>query len=254
MNCVKCGKSAHSLIDTFCSDCGSLLSSAAPENLRRPKNDLAWESILRDSPFLGSLFHTVIVTILHPDRFFRKAVERNHPFHAAWLYGIIVGNIGLLASWFWSGLLFRHGSASLLGNSYFGQDITSPFTLLFSPFLISLHFVLIAAYASIAFRMGCSKRVPFSQVFRICCYAETPVVLSVIPVAGTAAAAVLWVYTVLTGFHHLYAVRRTKAFVLLTLPVIVLCAGVLVIAAAVMTGASLVGPGRITDWFTSGRF
>ncbi|MBN1306270.1 MAG: hypothetical protein JXA18_00015 [Chitinispirillaceae bacterium] len=249
MKCSHCGKVIPYSTGAFCSQCGAPLSSGnVAEATGVPEDTPAWETERRLTRTFQTLFRTIFEVIFSPDRFFRKAVSKNLPVFPAWIFALAAGSISLLAAWFWSTLLKKYGCSFTSSYHFLAGDIPLPYMLIASPFFLSLQLVLTAGYITVILRLSRLKKVFFSQAFRVLCYAESPLVLQIIPLIGTFIGSLLWLYAVLTGLHHLYAASRLKVFFLLLIPFFACAVFFLIVAIAGVLGGIIAGGGFLQEW------
>jgi hypothetical protein len=249
MKCPQCGSIANISTTTFCSDCGCLLSSATTKT-RFNASTLLWETNHRRFAFFKVLNRTVAQFLFHPDKWFSEVAQKKAPIAPAWQYGLIIGSIGLLGSWFWTIVLRKYSYFAVLHYQFFNQELTSPLTLIAAPLLISLQFFLITLYAFVMLRLNSRNKVSFLETFRIICYAETPTILQVIPIIGTLLSIILWIFALLTGLHYLYGMSRGKVLFILLLPFLILFAFVMIIVIAGIIGGIIAGTGLSHEWWS----
>ncbi|MBN1575810.1 MAG: YIP1 family protein [Chitinispirillaceae bacterium] len=249
MKCPHCGKIIPYSAGFFCNQCGALLSSGTFVAPAAPPPDLpAWETEKRLTTTLQTLFQTIFEVIFSPDRFFKKAVAKKFSALPAWIFGLAAGSIGLLAALFWSTIFRKYGRSFTSTYFLLTDEIPLPYMLIAAPFFFSLQLFFTAAYIHIMLRFSRLKKASFSQTFRILCYAESPLVLQIIPLIGTLAGSLLSLYALLTGLHHLYTAGRVKLLFLLLLPFIALAAFILIVAIAGVLGGIIAGTGFLQEW------
>jgi hypothetical protein len=244
MRCPRCGNISPLSTTAFCSQCGALISSGEIETSSAlPTDHIAWETDQRRTAPLLTLFSTILEVIVHPDRFYKKAAAERYSAVPAWIFGLAAGSIGLLAAWFWSTLFMNYGKNAPFIFSCLVGEVPLPWILIATPFFLTFQFVLAASYVKIVMSMGRLKNATFAQIFRILCYAESPMVVQIIPLIGTFAGSLLWLYDILTGLHHLYAASRLRIFFLLLLPFFILIGLILIVIIAGVLGGILAGTG-----------
>jgi hypothetical protein len=260
MKCPQCGKTTPFVCGSFCSYCGALItsqerSSSPYSSLQPPTLDvlesktIPWESEQRKStPFLA-LYATFCESLFHPNSFFKLAVNRKQDSIAPALwYGLITGSIGIITTWMWCEIYAKFGQSFTDYTSLFGNTFVSPSMLIATPLLILLQMMSIALYTSFMMHFSKCQNASIGQIVRILCYAESTSVIQMIPVVGSFASIILWVYSVLTGFHHLYGVSRMKVVVALVLPLIIMSVLLTIIVVAGVVGGVIAGAGFLQNW------
>ena len=237
MKCAKCGTESHFESNNFCANCGALLSSVSDDNQSHGTPGLSWESpFFSEAPF-SALYTTLIALLQHPRQTLSEIADKPHRSRKALLYAMIVGSIGMTASWGWTTLLAKSLSDLPLNEMLIDKSLSSPVTLIFSPFLLLFQLLFLTLYTGVLLKLFHSRKVSFRRTLRMICYAETPMVLQVIPVFGMIIASILWIYSFLTGIHYLYHISRIKLVFLLMLPVLLfLVLGIVIIVAALAGG------------------
>lgn len=236
MKCQKCGTEILFNNDKFCSNCGALLADATENASHQTATCLAWESTLfAEAPF-SALLKTITAILMHPKKTLTVIARKPNSSRHALLYGLIIGGIGMIASWGWSAFFARFISATPFKTMLFNQGFSSPFVLMFTPVLLIMQFFLVTLYVTVLLKIFHRNEVTFKQTLRMISYAETPVVLQCIPLFGALAATFMWIYTFITGLHLLYRINRIKLVLVLSLPPLAfLFIGVVILIAA-MTG------------------
>lgn len=249
MLCNNCNNPVSLLSSNFCSNCGAFLASPPPTTPAEP-SQIAWEENNQRYSATGvTLLKTLRAVLFHPNRFFSLIAKQKQRTGPAWAFALIIGGAGLLASWFWSVLLLRYaGTAS--GTWLFSGNAVSAATLLAAPMLISLEMLLLSFYIIFVMHLTRAKHVPFSQLFRTLCYTEAAMVIQIIPILGTTIASAVWLYSLLTALHKLYAVNRLKLFFLLLLPLFLLGLLFVILLVALLAGVILTGGSSLSNWLS----
>jgi|GEM_PF-1822346 len=253
MKCDRCGNDTLFDGENFCPRCGAFLNrKRSGETVVKPSGEhcIAWEGPQRGSAPVAALWSTVKAALLHPGYFYGLVAAQARPVMPAWIFGLIAGGISLVASALWSTLLIRYGYPPAGEEALFGIGVTAPSTLIAAPFVISMELLFSTAYIHLMMRLGRLRKVPFAQTFRLLCYAQSALLLSVIPVIGIAVGSVLWLYAVLTGLHHLHNASRMRTFFALLLPMLAFVGILTVLMTAGILGGILAGSGIIRTPFS----
>jgi len=257
MKCPQCGTLSPFSTGTFCSHCGALLHAKTENSGSTPleeafilEPDVPWESSLRTRVPLKALYTTFIEVIFHPDRFYRAAAaSKSQLFPALW-YGLICGSIGIIGSWLWSEVLIKYGQSLDSFSALFGSLNISSSSLIMTPFMLLCQFFILALYTRFIMHFSGGKKPPLSGIIRILCYAESTSLLLYIPAFGYGIAIVAGVYSILTGYHHLFGVSRKKIFFILILPLFIIIGCIMLIIVAGIIGGTIVGAGFLQQWLS----
>lgn len=253
MKCDRCGNEALFDRENFCPRCGAFLDrERAEKTVVKPsgKDCIAWEGPKRDRAPLAALWSTVKLALLHPKDFYGLVAAQVRPVMPAWIFGLIAGGISLVATALWSTLLIRYGYPPAGEEALFDIGMTSPSTLIAAPLVISMDLLFFTVYIHLMMRLGRLRKVPVAQTFRLICYAQSPLLLSVIPVIGIPAGSILYFYAILTGLHHLHGASRMRVFLALFLPLLTLFGILIVLMTAGFIGGILAGSGIMRTPFS----
>ena len=251
MMCLYCGNRSLLSSDTFCNTCGALFPTnrRATKKKNTSRDCLLWETKQRTQSLFKTLNFTVSQFLFQPSNSFSLVSRNPDRIGPAWKYGLVIGSIGLTGSFIWAFVLHYSVFASFK-HIPFGRNISSPYMLITAPIIISLQFFITAMYSSIIFRLTSRQQIPFSQVFRVICYAETPALLQMIPVLGTVTGSILWVYSLCTGLHELYKISRIRVLLTLLLPAIILITFVIIIVSAGILGGIIAESTMTQKWWS----
>jgi hypothetical protein len=245
MQCHQCGTEILFNDGKFCSNCGAFLSDTHEDQTHRNGPSLAWESTLIEEEPFSALFKTISAVLMQPKKTLTYIAEKPNSSRHALLYGLIIGGIGMIASWGWSAFFARCMSASQLKTMLLNQGLYSPVVLTLAPVLLVTQFFFLTLYVVVLMKIFHRNEISFKQTLRMICYAETPVVLHLVPLFGALAAAFMWIYTLLTGIHLLYGISRIKLVMVLSLPAVSVLFIIAVIFIAAMTGGIAAGTGML---------
>ena len=248
IHCPRCAAVFALSEATFCPRCGTRLPERKIAATPVSTAPFEWDNILRNAGPFGLLISTVAEALFHPSRFYRTAVVHSSRLLPAWLYAMIVGGIGLTASWAWMHLIPDGSAVSPLNRLLCGGGAISPSTLATAPVLLSIQLVLTALYVFTMFRLSRLKRCRFTDLLRILCYTETPVLLQVIPLVGPLLSSLLWVYGLLTALHELYEGSRVRMLFHLLVPFAAIIAIFLIVLLSGIIGGIVAGAEMLPDW------
>lgn len=250
MNCPQCGVTSPFASGSFCRNCGTFIAPSAHTIIAAPNDsDIPWESSHNAEAPLTALLLTLSACMFHPVRFFSEiAASKKESLRPALWYGLITGSFGVLASWMWGELYVKFGQSFTDYTTLFGNSFASPSMLIATPILMLIQFALIGSYTWFVMRFCKSTKASISEIFRVLCYAESASVLLLIPIVGSFASIILWIYMILEGFHHLFLVSKLKVFIMLLLPLLLLSVLVAIIAGAALMGGIMAGTGVLQQW------
>ena|GEM_PF-1866537 len=248
--CPKCGAELHSGMPQ-CRICGFFIAEkhGAIQQLPPPfLQPLAWESIA-SLGIAKALIRSMALCMLKPKRFFEQ-VSRSHDIFMAWIYGMIVGSLGLVFNFIW-GNLYAAIAENALGNTGFNYTPSAgptAFALVMTPVIISANIVSLSVYCHIIFWLFCRQKRSLGDTFRIICYAHTPAFLTVIPLAGTIISTVWILYLVVAGEAYIHKIGRLKAFIILAFPLCVLGAVLILFCIILLAAAGLAAGSFFKDF------
>ncbi|MBN1757676.1 MAG: hypothetical protein JW863_05135 [Chitinispirillaceae bacterium] len=248
MHCTHCNRFLHEPAGISCPYCGTRIRINDEGKTGETEARFPWDSLFHDSNPLRLLTITATDALFHPSRFYRDAAARSRKLLPALLYMFIIGGIGITGAWV-STRWFPAGDGIAIYHSlFFDNGMISPAALATSPLLLSLELLLTALYVFITLRLSRFRRCAFSDLIRILCYTETPMLLQIIPFIGTFLALPLWIYSLLTALHALHEESRLRILFQLLLPLIVAAALALIIILSGILGGIIAGTGMLPDW------
>lgn len=214
--CPKCGSTQiqNNLLG-FCQSCGHPLASAVA--VQWPTGDsMPWENIEKLG-FFTALYRTATQILFTPSVFFANTGRTYH----AWLYGLVIGSLGLIAGFM---SLYFLPSLATENLSLYGLNPKnySAAALISAPLIISTNCLFTAVYCQIMLTLTGVKKNSLWATFRISCYAQTASLFGVIPAVGNIVAPCWFIYLMITGISRTHGIGRIRAFFIITLPVIVI--------------------------------
>jgi hypothetical protein len=233
---------------TGCPRCGARFSESDEATIPVNTDQFPWDAVVHNPMPFRLLSATITEALFHPSHFYRNVVDHSRKLFPAWIYAMIAGGIGLTSSWIWSYWTFHNRSTGLFGSIFSGGDGVPASTLVFAPLLVSAVVLFSAVYISIFLRLSRLKRCSFSQLLRVLCYTETPMLLQIVPVIGPLLAFIVWVYSLLTALRILYEGSRVKILFHLMLPFVLLATLLLIILLSGILGGIIARAGALPDW------
>lgn len=229
MICSKCGFTDNDILPGFaCSSCGSIFSTST-DSYHPIEQTPLWETNhAKAFPFTAFL-KTVKEIFLKPDQFF-KQISPKSQIPSALLFALICGSIGYTFLFLWSQLFPEQLSEMYEGTESFftGKESSPATTLLFTPILITLEILFIAFYTHSMLFITRTKKHSFSSTLKIVSYAQCALLLNVIPVTGSLFSVIYMFFLLLTGIQQKNETGKFKVFLIITLPLIIVCTLVLI--------------------------
>lgn len=228
MICSRCGFPDNDILPGFsCSSCGTIYSSEPKTRIYQHQVP-PWETTdAKEIPFTTFL-KAVKEIFINPDRFFKQISSKDQVLTAL-LFALLCGSIGYTMQFLWSQLFPEQLSDMYEGTSSLFTDdgASSATTLLFTPILIMIQIFFITLYTHSMLVITHTKKSPFLSTLKIVSFAQGALLLYFIPVVGSFFSAVYMFFLLLTGIKHKHEIGKFKAFLIVTLPIIII--GVLVL-------------------------
>ena len=228
MICSRCGFTASGFMpDYSCPSCGGIYSSQIEK--KQLPSEIPWESNIAKENAFSSFFETVKDVLLKPEHFFKQLLPEGNIL-SGWLFALLVGSIGYTIQFIWSQIFpnqfsdFYNSSESLFSNQNSSAE-----TLLFTPLIITFKIWAITFYIHFMLMITRVKRVSMKGTFKVVSYAQSAMILQIIPVFGTIFSFIYTCVLLLIGLNQQHQTSKLKLFFIITLPIIVFIAFVLVI-------------------------
>lgn len=219
MNCSRCGFADDGSTAAYsCPSCGGLYSSN-PE-VKQIVPDMLWESkFAKEYPFT-SFLKTVKEIILKPEHFFRN-LSNESTILSSWLFALVAGSIGYTGHFVWS-LLFPNLFSDLYdnSNSLLSNGNSSAETLLFTPLIITFEIWILTLFVQCMVTITRVKGASIKTTFKVVSYAQSAILLQIIPVIGTLFSSIYMCVLLLTGLNQKHHSSKLKLFFILILPFI----------------------------------
>ncbi|OGW37420.1 MAG: hypothetical protein A2X58_05285 [Nitrospirae bacterium GWC2_56_14] len=253
MFCPHCGKEV-SEGQTFCQHCGLRISEAAQAEPVAPvagmREKTPWED-REQQGFFGGLFKTLKQVLFSPSDFFKK-MPVTGGLTDPLLYGLILGMIGAMFSYFWQ--ITLHGAMqNFMTPEMLAATEYSPFQgaslavlAVFTPFLIILWLFILAGMLHVFLLMVQGAKAGFEATFRVVAYSESPYLFLVLPFCGGFLAWIWSLVIILIGLQHAHETTGGKAAFAVFLPLFI-CCGLVIAIAAVFMGALMASFGSIMN-------
>jgi hypothetical protein len=229
MICSRCGFTDNDILPGFsCSSCGAIYSSKLKTH-QNQHNVPLWETTeAKEFPFI-SFFKTVKEIFISPDQFFKRISSKDQALTAL-LFALLSGSIGYTFLFLWSqlfpGLSEMYEST---GTFFTDKESSSATTLLFTPILIIFEILFITLYTHCMLVITRTSKNSFSSTLKIVSYAQSALLLNLIPVIGSFFSAVYMFFLLLTGIQQKHEIGKFKVFLVITLPIIVISVLVLLL-------------------------
>jgi len=237
MFCPHCSKEV-SEDQTFCQHCGLRIAEVAAAPVAGMHEKTPWED-REQQGFFGGLFKTLKQVLFSPGDFFKK-MPVTGGLTDPLLYGLILGMIGTLFSYFWQitlhGVMQNFMTPQMLAASEYSvlQGASLALLAVFTPFLIILWLFILAGMLHLCLLMVQGARSGFEATFRVVAYSESPYLFLVLPFCGGLLAWIWSLVIIIIGFQHAHETTSGKAAFAVILPLLVCCGLVFAIAAVFM--------------------
>jgi hypothetical protein len=181
---------------------------------------LPWETEGEGDTPLKALAVTFINSFSKHDRFF-SAAAHSKPLIPALIYGLLMGSIGTLATVLWEHLSPFSISSMLSGTASlaeYAHSSVSPAALIATPLILLCQFFFMTLYSHVMLVLTRSSNVPFRSTFKIICYVQGASLLQLIPFVGVFFSFLAGLYLLVAGVHVGHSISKTRAFLVLVLP------------------------------------
>lgn len=196
-----------------------------------------WESAPASQNPLKSLVDTLIQALFNPAQLFMLVKRSTADLKWALLFGLITGSFGVATTFLWS--IVTLNTFSGFREDFAGLDGSS---LILAPLYICIQILLTAAYTHLLMRITRSATAPFLLTFKTVCYCESAMILNAVPVFGSLLSLIFWIYLLITGTSIVHSAAKTRVFLILFTPVLILVfIAALGLVAAVAGGLAATG-------------
>ena len=241
IQCPKCGTvRVHKDLSSRCETCGYLFSSEIPGKKPFTKqNVIPWENLETLGTF-KALYQTVHYCLLKPSRIFCLVSHKSSLFYA-WLFGLVVGSIGVLFD-----LVWQNGPINLLnGLSEYGIGTNlgtiSSRSLIYSPLTLTLHMFLLGIYVHFLLIITGGRHNTFRSTIITACYTQSAAVLSIIPIFNNFISVIWAICLLIIGTSCVHKISITRSSLTILLPIILLIIILSFIAIAAVSGGIFMG-------------
>jgi hypothetical protein len=257
MYCQRCGfDSPLTSYHEPCHICGGVLAGNGntPFKTTIYSDGVPWESNEAiESPF-KAIADTLVRSFSRNERFYAAASRRAEWFGAL-IYGLLMGSAGTLATVLWESASPFSISAMLQADGIFSGSAgsLSPITLILTPIALLIQICGMTLYCQSMLWMTGSRKRPIRATFKIVCYIQGASLFQCIPFAGVAISVIAMMYLLVNGIHASHQISRRKAFMVLVLPLIMLCF-LIVFVSLLLIVVLAVSDGSRIDPFSLFRF
>jgi hypothetical protein len=215
--CMKCGSALTAdLLLNSCRVCGQALSTRSSAGLRHVPS-IPWEKVGAGN-FFQALLDTTTAVLFKPALFFDDLTHSTNT-GMAWLYGLIVGSIGLVFGFIM--LAFTPSTGIVFFDALgLSSESTSATAMVSAPLVITVNILFFAIYCQVLLVLRHHKKRPVAATFRAVCYAQSATLLTLIPFVGSIISTVWYCWLIVTGIGRTHELGRMQTALLLTLPLI----------------------------------
>ncbi|MBN1129362.1 MAG: hypothetical protein JXA71_10265 [Chitinispirillaceae bacterium] len=221
MNCMRCGHAGDfSAYRGTCPLCGGALAGGtAPFPGSMYRDMIPWEAENSALSPLKALCLTLIRSVTARDRFF-AAAARTTPLAAPFIYALLMGSIGTLATFFWESSTPLSISSLFSGSGTFSgiPGTLSPFTLIATPFALTIQLFMLTVYCHGMLLISRSRKKPLAATFKTVCYVQSAALFQIIPFAGIFLSFLVGAFLLMEGICSAHGISRTRFFAALLLP------------------------------------
>ena len=240
-NCPGCGKSLEAVGEVqFCPFCGvSVERETGSEESERYST---WDD-RANVGFFRALFDTWTKSVFHPTDFF-SAMPVKGGYGGPLLYGFIVGEIAVLFSLFWQGILMMMGVFGESSEQMEAMGVSVAVLVIvafLSPLLVLIGYFLSSGILHVCLILVGGARRDFEATFRVVCYAAGANLFNIVPFFG---GLVAWVWNAalnIIGIRETHGISTGRALLAYILPALVCC--------AFLALTLLLTVPKISDWF-----
>jgi ribosomal protein S27E len=227
MNCPRCGHEGdHSAFRDTCPVCGSVITKRDASFTSTIYDDaIPWEAENGTGSPLKALFLTFIRSFSSRSRFF-AATARTTPLAAPLLYALLMGSIGTLATFFWEGATsFSLRTIFPDSNAFSGMtESFSPVTLIITPLALLIQVCILTFYCHGMLIITRSSGRSLAATCKTICYIHGAALFQIVPFIGIFLSFLSGSFLLLEGIHALHGISRTRVFLILLLPLIIILA------------------------------
>jgi hypothetical protein len=249
MFCPHCGNEVGEG-QLFCQHCGASLVAESPAATTTNREKNPWEERERTGFFSG-LFQTVTEVLFRPSAFFHK-MEVRGGYTDPILFAMIVGMIGLTASYVWQIMLKSTLQTMLPGmqasSAYPALQASDTIVLaFFIPFFLIAGLFISAGFLHLFLLMVKGAKAGFEATFRVVAYAGSANVLLLIPFCGNIVSGIWIIVLLIVGFKEAHEISGGKATAAVLFPLITCCV-FFVLMLALFMGAIAASFGTVMPW------
>lgn len=231
MFCPHCGKDITEG-QAFCQHCGGMLEK--PESTADLREKTPWEDRALQG-FIGGLLKTMKGSLFTPAEFFRKMPVKGGLTDPL-LYALIVGMIGMMASYVWQimledtfrGFIPAEMKAAAGYNIFHG--IGMAVLAVITPFMIIVALFVWAGILHLLLMLVHGSKNGFEATFRAVSYSYGANIFMALPFCGGFVALVWSIVLAIIGLKEAHGTSGGRASFAVLFPLIACCVGVVLIA------------------------
>ncbi len=174
-----------------------------------------WEQP-RELGYLTSFYHTMLMALLSPARFF-SSLTPAMPLTPALFFYVLFGMFQYVFDTLWLQITLRMVGPETLANippaMLQATDVSRiPTALLVSPFLLALYLLITVWLVHLTMRFMAPGRAHFALTFKVAAYAASALVLTAVPFLGPLLGPFGYFTTLIVGCRYAYGLSWGKAF------------------------------------------
>lgn len=248
MFCPHCGNETGEG-QLFCQHCGASLAMETKAESASNRGKSPWEDRERNGFFRG-IGQTVSSVLFRPSAFYRR-MEVRGGYTDPLLFSMIVGMIGLAASYVWQIMLKSTLQSMIPGmpaSSHAAMQAGDMVVLaFFSPLFLIAGLFISSGFLHLFLLLVRGARAGYEATFRVVAYASSANVLLLIPFCGNIVSGIWIIVLLIIGFREAHEISGGKAAAAVLLPLIACCAFFALMFAMFM-GAIAASFGSAVPW------
>lgn len=183
--------------------------STAPSREEEDDDGVPWEQPERYG-FFPSFYQTILRVMFRPQEFFSRlrGVSPNSSLMRPACFYVLLSFFQTVVGLLWTMNSFKQLSQTttdpqtLAHINIFMQGMSTPLLLLVTPFIMLLQLFLFAAFYHLMIRLAQPDKADFNTVVRVIAYSAAPLIISVVPVAGSSVASFWFVASTFIGCKY----------------------------------------------------
>lgn len=223
MWCGKCGLETMEIsAGSTCPACGSFVRTGGTgsHSFDAP---VPWESEAAGRRPLMALALTLVRSFSSPGRFFTAAAA-NRPLLPAFIYGLVLGSVGMVGPLFWKSF-FSFSFLSIFSGSnplYMTESSSSAAQLMATPLYVLLQLLFFSVCMHAALVVTRSRKQGPGATFKVICYAQGALLFQAVPIIGGLLSFFAWLYLAVAGIRAVNCLSRTRVFFIFVMPLLII--------------------------------